>query len=135
MLRFNNCMLIVCCNTQKSLKIADYSHFFIIAQMPAKPLPPVRIWVAPPKRNTSFWEVFLFVFVSAGHNIVLQRSCKHHLTVGQHNSASADTKRSCALRKQCCASHKRCGFANDVALRANVWYNLYHKRGDSNERR
>ena len=27
-------------------------------------------------------RVFLFVFVSTGHNIVLQRSCKHHLSEG-----------------------------------------------------
>ena len=28
--------------------------------------------------------------------------------------------------KQCCASHKRCGLTpNDVALRANLWYDLY----------
>ena len=44
----------------------------------AKPLSPVRFRVAPPKRNTSFWEVFLFVFVSV--------RTQHRLIVcGQHH--------------------------------------------------
>ena len=66
---------------------------------------PVRPRSAAPKRNTSFWEVFLFVFVSAGHNIVLQRSCKHHLIVGQHHSA--------------CGHKTMLPSANSVVLRRN----------------
>ena len=74
---------------------------------------------------------------------VCVRRTQHRLTAsGQHHFEQSEnivfnkrTQNEVAFGKQCCASHKRCGLANDVALRANVWYNLYHKRGDSNERR
>ena len=61
---------------------------------------------AAKKKDTMKIVSFLFVFVSAGHNIVLQRSCKHHLTVGQHHSACGHKT---MLRQ----------VANEVVLRTN----------------
>ena len=74
---------------------------------------------------------------------------QHHLTVRSTSLSEYGHKTMLRLRR------KRCGYANDVlplaktmlrlrrkytptrddvALRANIWYNLQHKRGDSNER-
>ena len=36
-------------------------HRQVVRQRPAKPLPPVQIWVAPPKRKTSEWMSFLLI--------------------------------------------------------------------------
>ena len=49
---------------------------------------------------------------------------QHHFSQSENIVPLWRTQNEVAFGKQCCASHKRCGFANDVAIRANIWYNL-----------
>ena len=90
--------------TLKTLSVLIFSnlirhHGQAVRQGPAKPLSPVRFWVVPPKRNTSFWEVFLFVFVSA--------RTQHHFSLVENIIPHQRTQNEVAL------------CANSVVLRTN----------------
>jgi len=49
---------------------------------------------------------------------------QHHFERSENIVFNKRTQNEVAFGKQCCASHKRCGLANDVAIRANIWYDL-----------
>ena len=64
--------------------------------------------------------MFLFVFVSVRTQQRLGAGGQHHFEQSENIVFNKRTQNEVAFGKQCCASHKRCGFANDVALRANL---------------
>ena len=79
----------------------------------------VRVQQGEPKRKTRFLSCLSFVFVSARTQHRLTACGQHHFEQSENIVFNKRTQNEVAFGKQCCASHKRCGFANDVALRAN----------------
>ena len=82
-------------------------------------------------------SAFVLVFVPQGTTSFDRRSTSfrakrdHHCPLAAQNEVMANAINDVMLRIN---DFTPCG-VNDVALRTNLWYNLYHKRGDSNERR
>ena len=72
------------------------------------------------KETLPFGKCFLFVFVSARTQHRLRVHSQHHLTVRSTSLSEYGHKTMLPYGKQCCASHKRCGFANDVASATQI---------------